>query len=97
MIVKIYNLKRDKNRLIGYMKVSDSHFTRIIEGDKTKVVPNEFFYRKFKRILKLKWNNDDFAWKELSENEVTEIIENYKRKESFYLKQRNILETLQTL
>lgn len=100
MIVKIYNLTRVTNRLVGYMIVGEHDFTKQLpkEGEKGGVrnLPNEYFYRKFHKNFKFKWS-PNFGYKVLSDNEVVEIIESYKKKIAFYTKQQNVLETLQSL
>ncbi len=96
MIVKIYNLGRVTNRLIGYIKVNEHDFTKVLKGEKISSEPNERFYRKFHKDIGLHWS-PNFAWKELSPNEVTEIIESYKRKITFFDRQKNVLSTLITL
>lgn len=98
MIVKIYDLARENNRLVGYIKVNEHDFTKVfVKGqEKAKDTPNEYFYRKFHKVLGRKWQ-DNYAWKKLSDGEVKEIITSYDRKISFYTKQHNALKTLSTI
>lgn len=100
MIVKIYHTSKDvDNRLIGYLKVSESDFHRIpIQGrsNKFKILPNQFLYKKVKNELKKEWS-DNFGWKILSPVEITELIDSYHRKARYHLASANRLETLNNL
>lgn len=102
MIVKIHNLSRKKNRLVGYLKVNEHDFDKVLNtksvGDKDKFVtqPNEQFYRKVRKELNRKWQ-PEFDYRILSDNETKEIIESYERKIDFYQIQFNRLNTLKNL
>lgn len=100
MVIKVSNLKRVNNRLVGYFKVNDHDFDKKpLSNSAAKgtfdQMPNEYFYRKFRKATGLKWQ-EDFGYMIISDQEVSELIEGYQKKRDFCEKQRNLLTILST-
>lgn len=101
IIVKVSNLSRVTNRLVGYFRATEHDFDRKVVPDKGLInnkpifdlVPNSFFYKKFKRQLKVKWQ-ENFGYMLLNETQTYEQLDNYAKKIEFYQKQENALKTL---
>lgn len=96
LIIKVINLKKVTNRLVGFFKATENDFDPVKQGSRMVNRPNEYFYKKFNKAQEREWSND-YGYRILSDTEIAELVASFKRKQKFYEKQANHLETLTNL